>query len=64
MFANPSYVVRKDQSRTEVQVSVSQQGQFVRRGVVSNPPDPQDAGPPLVGCPRLFIQYIRSYPPF
>ena len=25
-------------------------------------PTPQ-AGPPLVGCPRLLIQYIRSYPP-
>jgi hypothetical protein len=21
-------------------------------------------GPPLVGCPRLLIQYIRSYPPY
>jgi hypothetical protein len=20
--------------------------------------------PPLVGCPRLLIQYIRSYPPY
>ena len=26
-------------------------------------PNPQDGGPPLVGCPRLLIQYIRSYPP-
>jgi hypothetical protein len=22
------------------------------------------AGPPLVGCPCLLIQYIRSYPPY
>jgi hypothetical protein len=26
-------------------------------------PNPQARGPPLVGCPRLLIQYIRSYPP-
>jgi len=25
---------------------------------------PQGGGPTLVGCPRLLIQYIRSYPPF
>jgi hypothetical protein len=25
-------------------------------------PNPQAGGPPLVGCPRLLIQYIRSYP--
>jgi hypothetical protein len=23
----------------------------------------QDGGPPIVGCPRLLIPYIRSYPP-
>jgi len=32
-------------------------------GVVSTSPNPQAGGPPLVGCPRLLIQYIRSYPP-
>jgi hypothetical protein len=26
-------------------------------------PNPQAGGPPHVGCPRLLIQYIRSYPP-
>jgi hypothetical protein len=26
-------------------------------------PTPQAGGPPHVGCPRLLIQYIRSYPP-
>jgi hypothetical protein len=36
---------------------------FLRWGVVSPPPNPQAGGPPLVGCPRLLIQYIRSYPP-
>jgi hypothetical protein len=25
---------------------------------------PQAGGPPPVGCPRLLIQYIRSYPPY
>jgi hypothetical protein len=25
---------------------------------------PQAQGPPLVGCPRLLIQYIHSYPPY
>jgi hypothetical protein len=25
---------------------------------------PQAEGPPLVGCPRLLIQYICSYPPY
>ena len=24
-------------------------------------PTPQAGGPPLVCCPRLFIQYIRNY---
>ena len=33
-------------------------------GVVSTPPNPQAGGPPLVGCPRLLIQFIRSYPPY
>jgi len=32
--------------------------------VVSTSPNPQPGGPPLVECPRLFIQYIRSYPPY
>jgi hypothetical protein len=36
---------------------------FLRWGVVSPPPNPQAGGPSLVGCPRLLIQYIRSYPP-
>jgi hypothetical protein len=25
--------------------------------------NPQDRGPPLVGSPRLLLQYIRSYAP-
>ena len=35
------------------------QGEFV-----SPSPNPQAGGPPLVGCPRLLIQFIRSYPPY
>jgi len=31
-------------------------------GVVSTSPNPQAGGPPFVGCPRLLIQFIRSYP--
>jgi len=33
-------------------------------GVVSTSPNPQAGGPPLVGCPRLLIQFIRSYSPY
>jgi hypothetical protein len=31
---------------------------------VNTSPNPQDGGPPLVGCPRLLIQYVPSYPPY
>ena len=27
-------------------------------------PTPQAGGPPLVGCPRLLIQFIHVYPPY
>ena len=37
---------------------------FLQGGVVSTSPNPQAGGPPLVGCPRLLIQFIRSYPPY
>ena len=37
---------------------------FSRGGVVSASPNPQAGGPPLVGCPRLLIRFIRSYPPY
>jgi hypothetical protein len=33
---------------------------FLRRGVVSTSPNSQDGGPPLVGCPRLLIQFIHT----
>jgi hypothetical protein len=37
---------------------------FLRWGVVSTSPNPQAREPPIVGCPRLLIQYIRSYLPY
>jgi hypothetical protein len=37
---------------------------LLRRGVISTSPNPQARGPPLVGCPRLLIQFIHSYPPY
>jgi hypothetical protein len=44
-------------------VSISLRG-FSRGGVVSTSPNPQAGEPPLVGCTRLLIQFIRSYPPY
>ena len=35
-----------------------------RWGIVSISPNLQARGPPLVGCPRMLFQYIRSYPPY
>ena len=35
---------------------------FLQGGVVSTSPKPQAGGPPLIGCLRLLIQFIRSYP--
>jgi hypothetical protein len=37
---------------------------FSHSGVVSPSPNHQAGGLPLVSCPRLLIQYIRSYPPY
>jgi len=33
-------------------------------GVVRYSPNPEAGGPPLVDCPRVYIQYIGSYPPY
>jgi len=44
--------------------SVSYEGQFSQGGVVSTLANPKAGGPPHVGCPRLPIQYIRSYPSY
>jgi hypothetical protein len=37
---------------------------FVTARSCSPTPNPQAGKPPLVGCPPLLIQYIRSYPPY
>ena len=34
----------------------------LQAGDVSTSPNPQAGGRPLFGCPRLLIQFIRSYP--
>ena len=42
---------------------VSQHDTLLQWGVVSTSPNTQAGKPSLFGCPRLLIQYIRSYPP-
>ena len=37
---------------------------FLQGGVVSASSNPQAGGTSLVGCARLLIQFIRSYPPY
>ena len=37
---------------------------FYGEGLLAPRPTPQAGGPPLVGCPRLLIQFIHSYPPY
>ena len=59
-----AYVVPQYQSRSEALVNNSWQDTFLLWGLVSTSPIPQAGGPPLVGCPQLLIQYIRSYPPY
>jgi hypothetical protein len=43
---------------------VRNMAKFLQRGVVSTSPNSQAGGPRLLGYPRLFIQNIRSYPPY
>jgi hypothetical protein len=45
-------------------LTVSHHDTFLRWEVISASPNPQAGGPPLVGCPRLLIQYSNSYPPY
>jgi hypothetical protein len=45
-----------------VSMNITKPG-FSRGGLLA--PRPTEAGgPPLVGCTRLLIQFIRSYPPY
>jgi hypothetical protein len=60
-----AYVVPKYQSRSEAfSVNNPLQDAFLRWGVFSTSPYTQAEGTPLVGCPPLLIQYIRSYHPY
>ena len=45
-------------------MNVSCLDMFLQRGFVSTSPKTLAGGTPLVGCPRLLIQFIRSYPPY
>jgi hypothetical protein len=38
--------------------------EFCGEELFSARPTPQAGGPPLVGCPRLLIEYIHSYLPY
>jgi hypothetical protein len=53
-------VAPKDQSRSEAPMYVSYPCQLLQSCYTS--PKPKNGKPPLVGGPRLLIQYIRSYP--
>ena len=57
-----AYVVPRDESSSEVFVTGSYHGKLLRWRNVSTSPKPQAGETPLVVCPRLLIQYIRSYP--
>jgi hypothetical protein len=35
---------------------------FYGQGLLARRPTPQPGGPPLVGCPRLLIQFIQATP--
>jgi len=60
ILSQPEY-----QSRSEALGNISQQDTFFYCvWVVSTSPNPQAAGPPLVSCPRLLFQYIRSFLPY
>jgi hypothetical protein len=50
--------VTGDQSRFEAPVYASEHDTFLRWGLVSTSPNPQDGGPPLVVCLLLLVKYI------
>ena len=52
------------ESNLEALVILSLEDTFLRWGVVRPSPNPQAGGPPFASCPRLLIQYIRSYLPY
>jgi hypothetical protein len=50
--------------KSEALRKISLTSWVLRWGVVSSPSNPQAEGSPLIGCPPLLIQYIRSFPPY
>jgi len=59
-----AYVVPKNPSNRRPHVTFRNK-QVLSRCVVRSPPhNPSTGGSCFVGCPRLLIQYIRSYPQY
>jgi hypothetical protein len=56
----PDYFVSRGSISTWVTFNI----RFLWRGVVSTSPNSQAGVPPLVGCPRLLIQFNHSYTPY
>jgi len=51
-------------ANSEVLCNISWHAVSLRRGVSGPSPNPQAGGSPLAWCPRLLIQYLRSYRPY
>ena len=60
--ANCPYHERKATTKSEALWNVPQHPNFWLKEVVSSSPNPHTWWPSLFRCPRLLIQYIRSYP--
>jgi hypothetical protein len=61
-FALAQVVYPKNPFRSEALCDLSYQAYFLKCGVVSPTPNLQSGAPPLVGSPRLFINYIHNNP--
>jgi hypothetical protein len=53
-----------NQSSSEALWNIWEHARYLRWDVDSPTLNPRAGGPPFVGCPRLFIQYIRSGIPY
>jgi len=63
----PLLSLPNNSSKPKALCDISQHADFLRWEVVGlslNAPPPQDGDPPLIGCLRLLIKYISSYPPY
>jgi hypothetical protein len=60
----PAHLIRLDLTIPRLCVVIRNKYWVLRGRVVRPPPNPQAGGPPTVGCTRLLIKYIRSYPPY